>query len=414
MTPVTDVPKSFLCTINNTVMKSPHLGDCGHLFDASVFETKSFCPLDGAPLSPDNCLSLPQLAEKINLWKNEKKTEINNSKKVIRPIRVLKNAHDDDIHGFLKLSTGVFVSGSKDNTVKLWDVAKKSTNVLNSNWKTKGYVFWVTALAKMNETTFVSGTRDGYLSVWNHKGEELKSLQYKPSKNTKNDTIAKERNKQRINCISSNTFGDQNLFFTGTPKFIQLWDSKTSRMRKSWKADNNDWVYCIEPLKEDSIIAVIGSRMELWSDIYALPKIEPLIVEKKEYNKQRPFISSIARLESNPDRMSCALFDGSMKVVNIVSQTVEKVYQEHVGRVWSVIELLPQIMASSADDKTIKIWDLRCANSVMTIRGAPGRVSSLLKIDDQQFISGSCPDNPRESAEKASISFWDIRAVGYE
>ena len=429
-------PYGFHCNYSLTIMQNPYLGECGHLFDASVINTNKACPNDGMPLVDENCLAIPQLAERINRWQLEhlpppeptpkpsmaqKLQKLHPSDKPtaaalpsLGPSHTLKDAHTDDIHGLIKIAPGVFVSGSKDNAVKLWDVKEKTPTTLRPRYVTRGYEHWVTALCKISDTKFAHGTRSGYVSIWNMEGKELNSFKYTPSACSRDELFCKDRNKERITCISPNTFDDQDCFFTGTPRYIQLWDSNTKKMLEYWETDKNDWVYCIEPLSRDTMIRVIGSRLELWSNIYdKSPNIAPLINEKKEYNqmRQRSFISAIVRLDSNRDLMPCALFDGSVRIVNIVSQTVLRVYKEHEKRVWSVIELQPNIVASSADDKTIKLWDLRAPSSILTIGGNPGRVSSLLKIDDNQFISGSCPDNVYESKEKASICFWDIRNV---
>ena len=36
------------------------------------------------------------------------------------PEKIIKNAHDDDIHGLISLSNTDFVSGSKDQSLKRW------------------------------------------------------------------------------------------------------------------------------------------------------------------------------------------------------------------------------------------------------------------------------------------------------
>lgn len=127
--------------------------------------------------------------------------------------------------------------------------------------------------------------------------------------------------------------------------------------------------------------------------------------------RQRPHISAIKLMEHDPNFLSAAVFDGSVRLVDLTARTTFQTYREHVGRVWSVINLRPHVIASSADDRTIKIWDARQPRSVMTLSGAPGRVSSLLRIDPHTFISGACPNNPFQSQSKAEISFWDIRKV---
>jgi len=74
-----------------------------------------------------------------------------------------------------------------------------------------------------------------------------------------------------------------------------------------------------------------------------------------------------------------------------------------------VIELSPHLIASSADDKTIKLWDLRQRASIATLRDNIGRVSCLLKINEEQFISASCPDDISQSSQRANIDFWPLK-----
>jgi len=330
----------------------------------------------------------------------------------IRPVLEIKSAHQDDIHGFIPLGEN-FVSGSKDTTVKIWSHQGELHQTLSP--PVQDYSHWVTALAPLREEHFAIGTRDGLISISDSKGRVSKDFTYAPTSHSQSQYHAKERNKKRINCIvESPPIGNEgSMIFTGTPKFIQRWNPKTGRMLKYWKADDNDWVYCIEPLSANRLITVIGSRMELWSNVFSRAMQKQPMIQEGRANKrqQRPHISAILRLPSDQNQMACALFDGSVRVVDINARKETHFFQEHQRRVWSVVELAPNTIVSSADDKTIKLWDLRQQKSQITIGNNPGRVSSLLKISPEQFISGSCPDAVFKAKEKASIRFWDIRQL---
>lgn len=332
------------------------------------------------------------------------------------PTRVIINAHLDDIHGFLSLSPETFVSGSKDCTLKMWNtdgslVKELSPEVAKAG---KGYKYWITALTKLSESHWASGTRDGHMTIWNSNGEEKLAMCYTPSSESKGKYVCKDRNKTRINCITPLPSRDVGRFFyTGTPKFVQLWDGWNQRLVKYYKASENDWPYCIEVLENQDLLVVIGSNLEYWGMNGFQPVKSSLIQEETGEHRrlQRPHISAITRLEGNSNHLASALFDGSVKVIDIPTKNLVRKYREHEDRVWSVINLTPESFASSADDRTIKIWDIRQERSVKTIIGGSGRVSSLLKISANEFISGSCPDDLRRTTERANISFWDIRTI---
>lgn len=72
----------------------------------------------------------------------------------------------------------------------------------------------------------------------------------------------------------------------------------------------------------------------------------------------------------------------------------------------------PNIIASSSDDRTIKIWDVRLAKSAKTIGGHIGRVSTLLAMPENVLISGSCPDDLKDLMKRPDWSFGIF--VGFE
>jgi len=338
---------------------------------------------------------------------------VGETRKAIRPLKIIRNAHDDDIHGFVSTAPGFFVSGSKDNSLKMWTINGDFVQHLETEASKRGYKYWVTALSAFSKGLWASGTRDGQITIWDVEGNVQSTLRYNPSRGAKNRYQCKERNKTRINCITELDASEESVtFYTGTPKYIQLWDGLSGKFLRGYKASENDWVYCIEVLEKQHLLVVIGSDLEYWKMHSFHPKKQSLIQESRHRaHRQRPHISAIKRLEHDRNQLASALFDGSVKLIDIIAQRLLRDYREHRGRVWSVENVRPQLFASSADDKTIKIWDVRQHQSVLSIGKNPGRVSSLLRLSDTSLISGSCPDDVMASQEKASMTFWDIRQI---
>lgn len=418
-------PPAFVCTGSQQLMKDPVLALCGHLFEREVAQKTALCPVDRTPINSKQCLPFAELKQAIQAWSPPAPAPastastsgggfvVKQSRQAPKPLKVVTNAHRDDIHGFVSISSTTFVSGSKDTDLKIWDHQGKLVKVLDTNLAVKGYRYWVTALTSFGQGMWGSGTRDGYVTVWNAKGEVQRTIQYQPGSGTRQQTVAKQRNKSRINCLTQLP-SDQGLrFLTGTPKFIQQWNGDTGLLEKYYEAHANDWVYCIEVLSAHAYLVVIGSDLEHWTLTDASPDRASIIEENPadRKGKQRPHISAIQRLEHDPNLLANALFDGSVRVADIAAQKQTLRFQGHQGRVWSAINLRPQVLASSADDGTIKLWDVRQTKPVRTIGKQPGRVSSLLRLSANLLISGSCPDDVHQAKEKASISFWDIRQL---
>ncbi len=439
------IPGAFRCTQSETIMENPCINLCSHLFNDGVHRSITVCPIDGEPLTAATLIPCAELATRIAAWKiTQEQAKQQQAAAPVRnylgavaagapgpsrqpytvpqkraptatytPVHEVQNAHWDDIHGFLRLEGETFVSGSKDTTLKIWGDDGEAIKTIES--PRTGYPYWITALGRFSNSYWASGTRDGVITIWNEKGNLLKEFTYNPSKNTQENTHSKDRNKMRINCITElETTNKTTYFYTGTPKFVQLWDGRTGSLVRYYQAHANDWVYCIEVLENNDLIVVIGADMELWDMRNEMaPTKSPLIRENlsERTSRSRPHISAIQRISGKQELLASALFDGSVRLIDLNQQTVIKRYDEHEGRVWSVINLKENVIGSSADDGTIKLYDIRTASSVATIAGEVGRVSSLLSLSPETFISGACPDKVFTSAIKASIRWWDLRAL---
>lgn len=338
-----------------------------------------------------------------------------------RKVKVVENVHQDDIHALIRLSDDTWVTGSKDGSLKKWNFeGKLIKNIMNPG--RIDYTNWITALAPHGEDAWLSGTRNGIISLWGHEGiqKEQWGTGFTSSK-SEQDPACKERNTHRVNCLSSFIpYSQKPLFFAGWPRCFTLHSSieQNSSSLCSTRTSQNDWVYAVQPLKENSLLVVTGCRLDRWvcseSPLSLWKKKESFVEEGKRQSK-RPFISTMTPLQEAPSHYGLAVFDGSVRVLDIGNKKTVFFAQEHKERVWTIENITAQCFASCGDDGFIKLWDIRQPpKAIITLQDntkEKARVSVLLSVKEHLLVSGSCPDQVRKSATKAQFSFWDTRVV---
>lgn len=335
------------------------------------------------------------------------------SKSTWTKLKVVTNVHNDDIHALLRLSEDSFVSGSKDGSLKIWDLEGKPVKQVFDPG-TIDYHQWITALGSAENGCWMSGTRNGLVDLWDGKGEWRGTLVNAESFGATHK--CKERNHTRVNHLSS--FPSSSQFFVGWPTQFTMHTGLNGKLLSSTQTSKNDWVYVTHPISDTKLLVVTGSVLELWNRSTAESsdwrRASSLIPKPKTETRgsQRLFISAIQPLKSNASHFGLSIFDGRVKLYDIVAQKAIWETTEHSQRVWAIENITDNCFASCADDGLIKLWDPRIPKSFLTLRDdetQAGRVSVLMHIKDTQFLSGSCPNNVRASKQKAQFSFWDLR-----
>jgi len=427
------VPQAFLCTHAKMTMISPRLALCGHLFDRATLENGvKVCPVDGERITETfPCEPLKTAIANFNLARLTMPSKAEESEgffQSIFPARLggslsakfqkgyvakIPNAHSDDIHGIVPIDDRRFVTGSKDNDIKIWD-SQGNSEVTFSSQLYKTYKTWITALEVLSDGTIVSGSRNGNLTLWNQQGTILREKRYTPPASH----VCKQRNMNRIHCVQRFPFaaGKTNMFFTGTACYMQLWDNN-GKLVVNEEAHANDWVYCVEPLDRSRLVLAIGADLALWTT-YPGGKItkDSLVKEKRNFSQhrhQRPLISSILQIQNQKGKLAITCLDGTVRTVDINQKRQDKTFQGHAQgkRVWKVVNVCDHVIASSGEDATVRLWDLRTSSEVLTISGFPDRVSCLTKLGANMLVASSCPKDPYSAAEKAEITLWDYRQV---
>ncbi len=329
-------------------------------------------------------------------------------------LHVIHNAHSDDIHAIKKLSDGTIISGSKDNCLYKWDREGNLIRVVQEVEPTnRQQRDWISAVAVINDAYWVSGERNGRIFLWKTSGEYIKELHLARPK--RGEHVSRKENQRRVNCLAPGLSPSQPSFFVGFPTMFDQFNLIEGRTESMTKTHDNDWVYCINPLSENQLLAVTGCTMDLWNKTErGWEHGEILIRERKKPPTfkgkwQRPFISSVTGLNSSPNHFGIASFDGSVKVYDLEAKKTVKQWREHRKRVWMIENVSENLFASSGEDRTIRFWDVREAKSVHAIPNHLGQGSSLLSYNENLLLAVTCPENPIFSREKAEIRFYDVR-----
>ena len=315
-------------------------------------------------------------------------------------------AHDDDIHGLIKLEDGTLITGSKEGSLKKWDVEKKFFSEICEPNK-HDYSKWITALSPLDDESWVCGTRDGRITVYSNAGKVTNSLSL-----SLQNRACKKRNQPRITtlarCIDTAASG---RFMFGRPGEIGFMNKDGSEPLEVTRIESDDWFYALKHLDDERMLVARGTALEVWGPgekDQQLCQKETLIPSYRGGGNQKPFISSFTPLIERPGHFALSLFDGSVRVYDIEKKKPLFYANEHKGRVWQVENINPQTFASSADDGLIKLWDTRQKKSTQTLKDTLGRVSVMLYMGNNTLISGACPNDLSKTTDRAQLIFWSL------
>jgi len=333
-------------------------------------------------------------------------------------VQVIHNAHEDDIHAFLRLSEERYVTGSKDNTIVEWDGKKHARiqTVKDVEPAMESQEQWIMCLEQINPGLYVSGTRNGVVDVWKMDGSHLKTIHVKTPRVPHKSM---EANARRVNCLAATLDPYVPGFYAGLPTQIDEVDVITSATTAYSTVHKNDWVFAIAPIDSDNLLCVVGPAIDhyrraerRWEKVDTLfPEPEALTVRIPGHRpkKQRAFIQTMVRSEGESDHYILARLNGRVEVVDINEKRVVAEWSEHKGRVWSAIPLTPQVIASSSEDKTIRIWDVRQRGAVHMIESRVGPINAMMKWDDHTLYAATSPDVKTPESCGAQIRVYDVR-----
>ncbi|NEO54192.1 MAG: protein kinase [Okeania sp. SIO3B5] len=293
----------------------------------------------------------------------------------ISEVRTL-SGHNNWIRSIAISSDGqTVVSGSWDNTIKVWDWVNGS---LQGTFATQSDKIFAVAITPDGKTV-ISGGADGTIKLWDLATGSLKNTLTVHSKAVY--SIAISRDGQTV--ISGSADGT-----------IKIWDLATESLKSTITAHSKA-VYSVAISSEKQII-VSGSAdgtIKIWD--LATGSLKNTLSEHSDR------VFSVA-ISSDGQTVVSGSADGTIKIWDLATGSLKNTLTDHTNEVWSVaISADSQTIVSGSEDTTIKIWDLATGSLKNTLTGHTWVVTSIaISSDGQTIVSGS---------DDKTIKIWSAR-----
>ena len=256
------------------------------------------------------------------------------------------------------LPDGRIVSGSYDNTLRIWDA-----NTGECKKTLEGHTGPVHCVSVLPDGRIVSGSWDNTLRVWNaDTGECLKTLE--------GHTVS-------VSCIS--VLRDGRIVSGSWDNTLRVWNADTGECLVTLEG-HTGWVSRISVLPDGRIVSgSFDHTLRIWD------------ADTGE---------CLATLEGHTNRVSCisVLPDGrivsgsddrTLRVWNAETGECLKTLVGHTNGV-NCISVLPDgRIVSGSFDRTLRIWDADTGECLKTLEGHTGPVNCISALRDGRIVSGS-------------------------
>ncbi|BAZ29595.1 serine/threonine protein kinase with WD-40 repeats [Cylindrospermum sp. NIES-4074] len=254
-----------------------------------------------------------------------------------------------------------FVSGSDDKTIKIWNL---QTGELKSTLTGHSNSVYSVAISPDGKT-FVSGSGDKTIKIWNLQTGELKS------------TLTGHSNSVYSVAISP----DGKTFVSGSgDKTIKIWNLQTGELKSL--TGLSSWVRSVAISPDGNTLVSGDKTIKIWN------------LQTGELKSLTGLSSWVRSVAISPDGNTLVSGDKTIKIWNLQTGELKSTLTGHSNSVFSVaISPDGNTLVSGSDDKTIKIWNLQTGELKSTLTGHSSSVYSVaISPDGNTLVSGSYDD----------------------
>lgn len=216
----------------------------------------------------------------------------------------------------------LLVSGSKDNSVRLWSLRDGTARCVAVGRRHTGSVTSV-AFGQTSSEFFVSASQDTCLKLWTLPEQKVLEGNEESNLSCSNTQIAHQKD---INCVSVAP-NDKIIATASQDKTAKLWSRDLEEIGTLRGHRRGVWCVRFSPVDQIVITSSADCSVKLWSiaDLSCLKTIEG-------------HEASVTRIEflSKGMQILTAGADGLIKLFNVKSSECTSTFEEHAARIWTV------------------------------------------------------------------------------
>jgi len=287
----------------------------------------------------------------------------------VRSPKVLKG-HDDHVITCLQFSGNRIVSGSDDNTLKVWSaVTGKCLRTLSGH--TGGV--WS---SQMQGNTIVSGSTDRTLKVWNAESGSCVHTLYGHT--------------STVRCMHLHN----NKVVSGSrDATLRMWDIETGECNMVLVGH----VAAVRCVQYDGRLVVSGAydyMVKVWN-----PEREECIHTLSGHTNR------VYSLQFDGVHVVSGSLDTSIRVWDVENGACKHALMGHQS-LTSGMELKDNILVSGNADSTVKIWDILTGQCLQTLSGPNKHQSAVTCLHfNKKFVVTSSDDG--------TVKLWDVKTGDY-
>jgi len=281
---------------------------------------------------------------------------------LVPTLSTMPQGHTNSVRALAILPDGRVVSGSDDNTLKLWDMVTKQCIAT-----LPGHTGIVRALAVLPDGRVVSGSDDNTLKLWDIATKQcVATLQGHTNIVSALAVLPDER-------VVSGSWGNNTL---------KLWDIATKQCVATLEG-HTDFVWALAILPDGRVVSGSDDNtLKLWD-----------MVTKQCIVTLQGHTGIVRALAVLPDgRVVSGSSDNTLKLWDMVTKQCVATLQEHTGIVRALTVLPDGRVVSGSSDKTLKFWDIATKQCVATLQGHTNTIAALAVLPDGRVVSGSGDD----------------------